>query len=130
MNDTQSAQHYLELLKTFNDAWNRHDIDALMNCMANDCVFHGVAGPDVLGRTFSGRDEVRKGFTLAWETCPDASWKEGEHFVSGERGVSESTFRGTRADGSRIEARMVDIFTFSDGKIAVKNAFRKDRPAL
>jgi ketosteroid isomerase-like protein len=127
---TQSDRHYLELLKTFNDAWNRHDIDALMDCMANDCVFHGVAGPDVLGRTFSGRDEVRKGFTLAWETCPDASWKEGEHFVSGERGVSESTFRGTKADGARIEARMVDIFTFSDGKIAVKNAFRKDRPSF
>jgi len=50
--------------------------------------------------------------------------------VSGERGVSESTFRGTKADGSRIEARMVDVFTFSDGKIAVKNAYRKDRPAL
>ncbi|MDR5758430.1 nuclear transport factor 2 family protein [Caballeronia sp. LZ035] len=127
---TETKHDYLHLLETFNDAWNRHDIDALMDCMAERCEFHGVAGPDLLGRTFSGRDEVRKGFTLAWETCPDASWKEGEHFVSGERGVSESTFRGTKADGSRIEARMVDVFTFSDGKIAVKNAFRKDRPAL
>lgn len=127
---TETNHDYLRLLETFNDAWNRHDIDALMDCMAERCEFHGVAGPDVLGRTFSGRDEVRKGFTLAWETCPDASWKEGEHFVSGARGVSESTFRGTKADGSRIEARMVDVFTFSDGKIAVKNAFRKDRPAL
>lgn len=126
----QTNQDYIRLLETFNDAWNRHDIDALMNCMADECVFHGVAGPDLLGRTFSGRDDVRKGFVLAWETCPDASWKDGEHFVSGERGVSESTFRGTKADGSRIEARMVDVFTFRDGKIAVKNAFRKDRPAL
>ncbi len=25
---------------------------------------------------------------------------------------------------------MVDIFTFRDGKIAVKNAFRKDRPPV
>ena len=45
-------------------------------------------------------------------------------------GVSESTFVGTRADGTRIEARMVDVFTFRDGKIALKNAFRKDRPPL
>ena len=122
---TQTNQDYLRLLQAFNEAWNRHDIDALMNCMADECVFHGVAGPDVLGRTFKGRDEVRKGFALAWQTFPDASWKEGEHFVSGERGVSESTFRGTKADGSRIEARMVDVFTFRDGKIAVKNAYRK-----
>jgi steroid delta-isomerase-like uncharacterized protein len=122
---TQTNQDYVRLLQTFNDAWNRHDIDALMNCMADECVFHGVAGPDALGRTFKGRDAVRKGFALAWETFPDASWKDGEHFVSGERGVSESTFRGTKADGSRIEARMVDVFTFRDGKIAVKNAYRK-----
>ncbi|SAL61158.1 transcriptional regulator [Caballeronia cordobensis] len=122
---TQTNQDYLRLLQAFNEAWNRHDIDALMNCMADECVFHGVAGPDTLGRTFTGRDDVRKGFTLAWETFPDASWQDGEHFVSGERGVSESTFRGTKADGSRIEARMVDVFTFSNGKIAVKNAYRK-----
>ena len=28
------------------------------------------------------------------------------------------------------EARMVDVFTFRGGKIAVKNAFRKDRPPI
>lgn len=127
---TQSNQDYIRLLVNFNDAWNRHDIEALMNCMADECVFYGVAGPDLMGRTFSGRDEVRKGFALAWETFPDASWKEGEHFVSGDRGISESTFRGTASDGTRIEARMVDVFTFKDGKIAVKNAYRKDRKPL
>ncbi|MDR3098186.1 MAG: nuclear transport factor 2 family protein [Paraburkholderia sp.] len=127
---THTDADHIHLLETFNDAWNRHDIEVLMSCMADECEFHGVAGPDLMGRTFKGRDEVRKGFTLAWETCPDASWKEGEHFVSGNRGVSESTFRGTTANGARIEARMVDVFTFKDGKIAVKNAYRKDRKPL
>lgn len=123
----QTDSDYLRLLEKFNDAWNRHDLDALMHCMADECVFHGVAGPDLMGRTFKGRDDVSRGFRLAWETCPDASWQDGEHFVSGDRGISESTFRGTTADGLRIEARMVDVFTFKDGKIAVKNAYRKDR---
>ncbi|WP_369294152.1 nuclear transport factor 2 family protein [Klebsiella pneumoniae] len=50
--------------------------------------------------------------------------------MQGDRGVSESTFKGTKADGLRVEARMVDVFTFKDGKIAVKNAFRKDRPPV
>ncbi|WP_373377148.1 nuclear transport factor 2 family protein [Cupriavidus nantongensis] len=120
----------IELLQAFNDAWNRHDIDALMACMADDCVFHGVAGPDLLGRSFVGREAVREGFQLAWQTFPDAQWVDGDHFVVGDRGVSESTFRGTRADGARIEARMVDVFTFRSGKIAVKNAYRKDRPPV
>ncbi|NMG75196.1 nuclear transport factor 2 family protein [Aromatoleum diolicum] len=119
-----------EMLKAFSEAWNRHDIDALMSFMADDCVFHAVGGPDLLGKSFAGRDAVRAGFQLAWQNFPDAAWLNGEHFVCGDRGVSESTFCGTKADGSRIEARMVDVFTFRDGKIAVKNAYRKDRPPV
>ena len=119
-----------DFLQAFGDAWNRHDIEALMAAMADDCEFHAVAGPDLLGKSFIGRDAVRAGFELAWQTFPDAAWLNPEHFVSGQRGVTESTFAGTKADGTRIEARMVDIFTFRDGKIAVKNAFRKDRPPV
>ncbi|CAG9265574.1 SnoaL-like domain-containing protein [Paraburkholderia unamae] len=119
----------IAFLTDFSSAWNRHDIDALMRFMHDDCEFHAVAGPDVMGRSFIGRDAVRAGFQLAWETFPDARWLDADHFVAGARGVTESTFHGTRADGKRVEARMVDVFTFRDGKILVKNAFRKDRPA-
>ena len=119
-----------DFLQAFGDAWNRHDIEALMAAMADDCEFHAVAGPDLLGKSFIGRDAVRAGFELAWQTFPDAAWLHPVHFVSGEHGVTESTFAGTKADGTRVEARMVDIFTFRDGKIAVKNAFRKDRPPV
>ena len=119
-----------ETLQAFAAAWNRHDIDALMSFMHEACVFHAVAGPELFGRNFVGREAVREGFQLAWQAFPDAAWLDGEHFVCGERGVSESTFKGTKADGTRIEARMVDVFTFRDGKIAVKNAYRKDRPPL
>lgn len=124
------TQATIEFLQAFGDAWNRHDIDALMGMMADDCAFHAVAGPALLGRSFVGRDAVRAGFELAWQTFPDAQWLDGEHFVVGDRGVSETTFKGTKVDGTRIEARMVDIFTFRDGKITVKNAFRKDRPPV
>ena len=122
------SQATVQLLEAFGDAWNRHDIDALMSMVTDDCVFYTVAGPGVRGTTFKGTEEVRKGFEMAWQTIPDAAWKDADHFVVGDRGVSESTFCGTNADGTRIEARMVDVFTFRDGKIAVKNAFRKNRP--
>lgn len=124
------SQEKVALLEAFGQAWNSHDVDALMSMMADDCVFHTVGGPDVLGTTFSGREQVRAAFEMAWKNFPDAAWLDGEHFVVGDRGVSETTFSGTKADGSRVEARMVDVFTFRDGKITVKNAFRKDRPAL
>ncbi len=129
MTDTRQAVSE-QTLKDFGDAWNRHDIDALMSFMTEDCEFHAVAGPDVMGRSFIGKNAVREGFQLAWQTFPDAAWVNGVHFVCEDRGVSETTFMGTKADGSRVEARMVDVFTFRDGKIAVKNAFRKDRPPI
>ena len=48
--------------------------------------------------------------------------------MRGDLGVSEWRFTGTRADGTRIEVDGVDIFTFRDGRIPVKNAYRKQRP--
>lgn len=120
----------IETLSAFADAWNRHDVDALMSFMTDDCVFETAAGPLVCGARHEGASAVREAFAQAWAVFPDAHWGDGRHWVCGDRGVSEWTFTGTRADGSRIEARGCDLFTFRDGRIAVKSAFRKDRPLI
>ena len=120
----------VDLLVRFSEAWNRHDLDALMSFMHPDCVFEAAAGPQACGARHEGPDAVARAFASAWQTFPDAQWRKGRHFVCGERGVSEWTFTGTAADGSRIEADGVDLFTFRDGKILVKNALRKNRPPL
>ena len=120
----------VEILQAFADAWNRHDIDALMAFMTDDCVFEASAGPQVCGTAFIGRDAVRAGFQEVWATYPDASWNSPHHFVCGDRGVSEWTFCGTRADGARVEVNGCDVFTFRGDKIVVKNSYRKNRPPL
>ncbi len=117
----------VETLEAFSAAWNAHDIEALMSFMAPDCVFETVSGSDVFGNRFVGQEAVRTAFESAWKNVPDAQWRNGKHFVAGDRGVSEWLFVGTGLDGKRIEANGVDIFTFRDGKILVKNAFRKVR---
>ncbi|MCO5106161.1 MAG: nuclear transport factor 2 family protein [Burkholderiaceae bacterium] len=116
-----------EVLQAFADAWNRHDIDALMSFMAEDCVFEASAGPEVCGTRYAGRDAVRAGFEDVWATFPDAHWSGARHLVQGDRGVSEWTFTGTRADGTRVEVHGCDLLTFRDGKIALKNSYRKNR---
>lgn len=126
MPDTVTPQ----TLADFADAWNRHDIDALMRFMTEDCVFETVAGPEQYGSRHVGVQAVRTAFAAAWQNFPDAQWGDGRHWVAGDRGVSESTFTGTAADGTRVRADMVDVFTFRDGKIHIKNAFRKQRPPL
>lgn len=101
-----------------------------MRFMAADCVFEASAGADACGRRYAGRDEVRAGFSEVWTTFPDAQWRFPRHFVCGDRGVSEWTFTGTRADGTRVEVNGCDLFTFRDGKIATKDSYRKNRPPL
>jgi ketosteroid isomerase-like protein len=117
-------------LAAFSDAWNRHDVEALMSFMHDDCVFETAAGSEACGARHVGRDAVRKAFAAAWANVADAQWRNGRHVVHGDFGISQWTFTGTAADGSRIETDGVDVFTFRDGRILVKNAFRKMRPNL
>ena len=114
-------------LQSFADAFNRHDADALMAFMTDDCVFEASAGPDVCGTRYAGREAVRAAFAEVWATFPDAHWGGARHLVCEDRGVSEWTFTGTRKDGTRVEVNGCDLFVFRDGKIALKNSYRKNR---
>lgn len=124
------AQVTVEFLQAFADAFNRHDVNAIMMLMTEDCVFEASAGPDVCGTRHAGAEAVRGGFTEVWTAFPDAAWVDARHFVCGERGVSEWTFTGTRGDGTRVEVHGCDVFTFRHGKIALKNSYRKNRLVL
>lgn len=118
------------LLEAFADAWNRHDIDALMSMMTEDGVFEASAGASVAGERHEGRAAVQAAYAAVFEQFPDAHWGNARHFVSGNRGVSEWTFTGTLKDGRRVEMNGCDLFTFRGGKIAIKNSFRKNRPPI
>jgi steroid delta-isomerase-like uncharacterized protein len=119
----------LSLMERFADAWNRHDLDAVMSMMTDDCVFEASAGPQVDGQRSEGQQDVRAAFAEVFASFPDAHWADARYFISGNRGVSEWVFTGTREDGKRVEVAGCDLLTFRDGKIAVKNSFRKNRPA-
>ncbi len=118
----------VEFLQAFADAWNRHDVDALMEFMTDDCVYETSSGPDVYGTRYEGQKAVREGFASVWESFPDAQWLGARHFMVGNRGVSEWTFTGTNKDGRRVEVNGCDVFKFHEGKISVKNSYRKHRP--
>lgn len=114
-------------LEAFADAWNQHDADLLMTFMTDDCVFDSSSGPLVHGGRSEGTQSVKAAYAAIWEKFPDAQWLDGKHFVHGDRGVSEWLFRGTTKDGVVVEARGCDLFVFRDGKIQVKDSFRKQR---
>ena len=121
-------RHHERLLQAFAEAWNRHDVDALMSMMTNDCVFEASGGSKANGERHDGQQAVRTAYAAVFEQYPDAHWGSARHFVADERGVSEWTFTGTSPDGKRVEVTGCDLLTFREGKIAVKNSFRKNRP--
>jgi taurine dehydrogenase small subunit len=126
MTQTLTAQ---DLADTF-DAFNRHDVDGVMTHFADDCVFYTVGGPEVYGAKIEGAEAIAAAFAGVWAGMTDAHWDHHSHFVHGDRAVSEWTFSGTDKDGMRIEAQGADLFTLRDGKIVVKQALRKSRPAF
>ena len=112
------------------EAFNRHDVDAIMTYFADDCVFDAVAGAEVYGTRFIGTEAIARAFSGVWAAMPDAHWDHHSHLVHGNRAVSEWIFTGTNEDGSRIEAQGADLFRLHDGRIIHKQAFRKNRPLL
>lgn len=125
-NDQKSEQ----LLQAFADAFNRHDCDTLLSMMTEDCVFEASAGNFVNGERSEGPHAVRAAFAAVFAQYPDAHWGDARHYAAGDRGVSEWTFTGTLSDGRRVEVNGCDLFTIRNGKIAVKNSFRKNRPPI
>lgn len=117
-------------LRDLFDAFNRHDADAVMTYFDADCVFHAVGGEEVRGTNFDSPDAIRAAFSSVWAAMPDARWDHYDHFIEGERAVSQWVFTGTNSDGLRIEADGCDLFRLRAGKIVEKNAFRKQRPLI
>jgi len=126
----QSGEVTIEFLEAFADAWNRHDVDDLMSFMTDDCIFESSGGESACGTRYEGVEAVRVGYSKSWNDFPDAQWTNARHFVQGDRGVSEWIFTGTSANGKRSEVAGCDIFTFRNGKILVKNSYRKNRPLI
>jgi len=119
---------FTDLLEQLFAAFNDGDLDKVMSMIDEDCVFDGAAGSEACGTRFEGASAIRAAFEGVYKTFPDVQWRDCKHFYADGRGVSEWTFTGTNAEGKKIESNGVDLFTFRDGKVASKNAFRKDRP--
>lgn len=112
-------------LRAFLEAFNRHDLDAIMEFFADDCVFDAPRGATPGGRRYAGKEEVRKGLGARFTGIPDVHYGDDRHFLSGDRGVSEWRLTGTTTAGVRIDVRGCDLFEFRGGKIVRKDSYWK-----
>ena len=112
-------------LQALLDAFNAHDLDAIMAFFTEDCVFDTPRGPAPGGLRLVGKEQVRKGFQSRFDGIPDIEYGDDRHWSCGDRGVSEWTIRGTRSSGEPIEVRGCDLFELTDGRISRKDSFWK-----
>ena len=125
--NSQDMKVTIETLKQILDAFNRHDLDAIMEFFSDDCSFDFPRGPESWGQRFIGKAQVRDALASRFKGIPDVHYGEDRHWISsdGNMGVSEWTLTGTTTSGLRVKVRGCDHWEFRDGKVTRKDSYWK-----
>ena len=108
----------------FNDAFNRHDVSAMMQLMSDDCVFENTdPAPD--GTVYSGKEAVTQFWLNFFHESPSAHIEIEEIFGFGLRCVMRWKYEWTDAAGKVGHVRGVDVFQLKDGLICEKFSYVK-----
>jgi hypothetical protein len=103
---TGSGRATIETLQRLLDAFNAHDLDAVMSFFVDDPVLELPRGPHPRGRRFQGREEVRSGLASRFAGLPDVHYG-GTVTGSAATGAARSGCspgRPPRGTGSRCGA--------------------------
>ncbi|WP_256792015.1 nuclear transport factor 2 family protein [Terrabacter sp. Ter38] len=94
---------------------NSHDLDALVDCFADD---YELTDPGHPARSFTGARQVRKNWTTMFAAVPDIHIDVQQHVVTTDGFWLEAAQVGTRRDGVKLTGQMVFIASVSGGRIA------------
>lgn len=122
-NEQDASAVTIAAIERFNEAFNRHDVDAVMAAMTEDCIFENT-NPVPDGKQYRGAAEVRAYWERFFTNNPDAKFETEEIFAAGDRCVVRWIYRKTK-DGQPWHLRGVDIFRVRNGKVAEKFAYVK-----
>ena len=118
VSDRNGAADVGRAIERYNEAWNAHDLDAIVALHAPGMVFENhTAGERVEG------DEVRAHIARIFENWPDLTFRGRRLYVRDGIVVSEWTATATDGQGRRLEWDGVDLFPFEDGLIARKDVY-------
>ena len=117
--DERDAAAELErAIERYNDAWNAHDVSAIVAQHAPGMVFENhTAGERVEGDAVAGH------IARIFESWPDLTFTGRRLYVRDGLAVSEWTARATDGDGRRLEWDGVDLFPFDGGLILRKDVY-------
>jgi len=100
-----------QLINRYFDAFNRHDVEAVVACFHDEAVLVGANGKKLVGIA-----EVRRSYETEFALFPDAHCELRLCTGNSGSGVAESYFTGTRHE-RRVEAIGAEVMEILDGKI-------------
>ena len=130
MSEHDAPEALRQAIARYNDAWNAHDLDAIVAMHAPDMVFENhTAGESAQG------DAVREHIGAIFESWPDIHFEDRRSYFRDGLVVQEWTAsathdrRMTRGDmvaepsGRRIEWKGLDVIPFEDGLVKRKTVY-------
>ena len=128
--DPDSAEALERTIERYNEAWNAHDLDAIMAMHAPDMVFaNHTAGESATGA------EVRDHVGAIFATWPDIEFTTRRLYVRHGLVVQEWTATATHTNtmrrgdlvaepsGKRVEWVGMDVIPFEDGLVKRKDVY-------
>ena len=130
MSEKDSPESLVKTISDYNEAWNSHDLDAIMEMHADDMVFanhtagESASGPDVRGHIGS-----------IFETWPDIHFETNRLYVRdgvvAQEWTATATHKNqmTRGDlvaeptGKTVSWEGVDVIPFEDGLVKRKDVY-------
>ena len=108
----------------FNRAFNRHDVEGMMQLMSDDCRFENtMPAPD--GTLYSGKEAVGAFWQQFFRDSPQAQIEIEEIFGLGERCVMRWKYSWTDSHGEQGHVRGVDLSRVRGGLIREKLSYVK-----
>jgi steroid delta-isomerase-like uncharacterized protein len=116
----------LDFVRRWTDAWNSHQVERVLEMMAEDIVYDDSAWP----RTMRGHADVREFIEHTWRAFPDLRFEmtDGPYIVPDEpkaafywKGYATHTGPidppGLAPTGKRLEMEGGDFHTYRDGRL-------------
>jgi len=130
VSEADGVEALREAIDRYNDAWNAHDVDAIVAMHAPDMVFANHTA----GESASG-EEVRTHIASIFAAWPDLAFETRRLYVRQALVVQEWTATGTHTEtmrrgdleappsGRRISWAGIDSIPFEDGLIKRKDVY-------
>jgi ketosteroid isomerase-like protein len=108
-----------DLAARYVEAWNAHDVPAIMAFHVDDTSYqrHGIP------KVYKGKDAVAEQFGKDFSGLPGLKFEPVALYGSDDHFVSEMILTATTPDGKPVTMELVDVITLRDGKVVHKSSY-------